>query len=150
MILVSSCLAGIECRYDGTHRLKEKIRSLVEEKKAVTVCPELLGGFSTPRQSAEIVGGTGKDVLAGDAKVIEKSGRDVTDLYVKGAYKTLEMALKLQVTHVVLKQFSPSCGSKSIYNGTFTGERIQGEGVTSALLSKAGIIVLSEEDLYYL
>lgn len=150
LILVSSCLAGIECRYDGTHRLKEKIRSLVEEKKAVTVCPELLGGFSTPRQSAEIVGGTGKDVLAGDAKVIEKSGRDVTDLYVKGAYKTLEMALKLQVTHVVLKQFSPSCGSKSIYNGTFTGERIQGEGVTSALLSKAGIIVLSEEDLYYL
>lgn len=150
LILVSSCLAGIECRYDGTHRLKEKIRSLVEEKKAVTVCPELLGGFSTPRQSAEIVGGTGKDVLAGDAKVIEKSGRDVTDLYVKGAYKTLEMALKLQVTHVVLKQFSPSCGSKSIYNGTFSGERIQGEGVTSALLRKAGITVLSEEDLYYL
>ncbi|MED3729206.1 DUF523 domain-containing protein [Priestia filamentosa] len=150
MILVSSCLAGIECRYDGTHRLKEKIRSLVEEKKAVTVCPELLGGFSTPRQSAEIVGGTGKDVLAGDAKVIEKSGRDVTDLYVKGAYKTLEIALKLQVTHVVLKQFSPSCGSKSIYNGTFSGERIQGEGVTSALLRKAGITVLSEEDLYYL
>lgn len=150
LILVSSCLAGIECRYDGTHRLKEKIRSLVEEKKAVTVCPELLGGFSTPRQSAEIVGGTGKDVLAGDAKVIEKSGRDVTDLYVKGAYKTLEIALKLQVTHVVLKQFSPSCGSKSIYNGTFSGERIQGEGVTSALLRKAGITVLSEEDLYYL
>ncbi|SMF25650.1 Uncharacterized conserved protein YbbK, DUF523 family [Priestia filamentosa] len=150
LILVSSCLAGIECRYDGTHRLKEKIRFLVEEKKAVTVCPELLGGFSTPRQSAEIVGGTGKDVLSGDAKVIEKSGRDVTDLYVKGAYKTLEMALKLQVTHVVLKQFSPSCGSKSIYNGTFTGERIQGEGVTSALLRKAGITVLSEEDLYYL
>jgi uncharacterized protein YbbK (DUF523 family) len=150
LILVSSCLAGIECRYDGTHCLKEKIRCLVEEKKAVTVCPELLGGFFTPRQSAEIVGGTGKDVLAGNAKVIEKSGRDVTDLYVKGAYKTLEMALKLQVTHVVLKQFSPSCGSKAIYNGTFSGEIIQGEGVTSALLSKTGIIVLSEEDLYYL
>lgn len=85
MIIVSSCLAGKECRYNGTHSLVKKIQQLVNEKKAMMVCPELLGGFSTPREPAEIIGGTGKDVLDGKASIIAKSGKDVTEQYLTGA-----------------------------------------------------------------
>ncbi len=145
MILVSSCLAGLNVRYNGTNSFNSKIAKLVEEKKAVTICPELLGGFSTPREPAEIVGGNGEDVLDGKAKVIEKSGRDVTELYIKGAYATLNKARKINASIVVLKESSPSCGSSMIYNGNFIGEKQKGMGVTSALLLRNGIKVISEE-----
>ncbi|MDF2038351.1 DUF523 domain-containing protein [Bacillus sp. CMF12] len=145
MILVSSCLAGLEVRYNGTHSLDNKISNLVGENKAVTVCPEMLGGFSTPREPAEIVGGDGEDVLDGKAKVVEKSGNDVTELYIKGAYATLEKAKKINATIVVLKENSPSCGSSMIYNGEFKGNKIVGNGVTSALLKRNGLQVISEE-----
>lgn len=147
MILVSSCLAGLEVRYNATHCLNSKVRQLVEEKKAITVCPELLGGFSTPREPAEIVGGVGEDVLDGNARVLESSGRDVTDFYIKGAYLTLEKAQEYQATIVVLKENSPSCGSSMIYNGEFQGKKILGNGVTAALLRRNGIRVISEEGL---
>lgn len=145
MILVSSCLAGLEVRYNGTHSLDNRISKLVEENKAVTICPELLGGFSTPREPAEIVGGDGEDVLDGKAKVVEKSGKDVTELYIKGAYATLEKAKKINATIVVLKENSPSCGSSMIYNGEFKGKKIVGNGVTSALFKRNGLQVISEE-----
>ncbi|CAH1222796.1 MULTISPECIES: DUF523 domain-containing protein [Paenibacillus] len=144
--LVSSCLAGVACRYNGTASLDEKIQELVEREEAKMLCPELLGGFSTPREPAEIIGGNGRDVLAGTAKVIEKSGTDVTELYVKGAYETLDWARKLGVTCVVLKEFSPSCGSQMIYDGTFGNEKIPGEGVTAALLRQEGYTVISENE----
>ncbi|MGX1831328.1 DUF523 domain-containing protein [Paenibacillus taichungensis] len=144
--LVSSCLAGVACRYNGTASLDAKIQELVEQEQAKMVCPELLGGFSTPREPAEIIGGTGKDVLAGTAKVIEKSGKDVTDLYIKGAYQTLEWAQKLDVTCVVLKEFSPSCGTRMIYDGNFANHKVVGEGVTSALLRQEGFKVISENE----
>lgn len=145
MILVSSCLAGLEVRYNGTHCLNNKIHQLVEENKAITVCPELLGGFSTPREPAEIVGGDGEDVLDGKAKVIDKSGKDVTELFIKGAYVTLERAKEMNATIVVLKENSPSCGCSTIYNGEFSGKKIVGMGVTSALLKRNGLQVISEE-----
>ena len=145
MIVVSSCLAGLEVRYNGTHSLDKTIRQLVNENKAVTICPELLGGFTTPREPAEIIGGDGYDVLDGNAKVVEKSGRDVTELYIKGAHAALEKARKLQASTVVLKENSPSCGSTMIYNGEFKGKKIVGNGVTSALLKRNGIQVLNEE-----
>jgi uncharacterized protein YbbK (DUF523 family) len=145
MILVSSCLAGLEVRYNGTHCLDRKISKLIEENKAITVCPELLGGFSTPREPAEIIGGNGEDVLDGKAKVLEKSGKDVTELYIKGAYITLKKAIDVNATVVVLKEYSPSCGSSMIYNGEFIGERIAGNGVTAALLLRNGIRVISEK-----
>lgn len=145
MILVSSCLAGLEVRYNGTHSLDNRISKLVGENKAVTICPELLGGFLTPREPAEIVGGDGEDVLDGKAKVVEKSGKDVTELYIKGAYATLEKAKKINATTVVLKENSPSCGSSMIYNGEFKGKKIVGNGVTSALLKRNGLQVISEE-----
>ncbi|WP_186577213.1 DUF523 domain-containing protein [Aquibacillus kalidii] len=147
MILVSSCLAGLEVRYNGTHSLNNKVSRLVEENKAVTVCPELLGGFSTPREPAEIIGGDGEDVLEGRAKVVEKSGEDVTDLYIKGAYATLDKAVKMNATTVVLKENSPSCGSSTIYNGEFKGKKVVGNGVTSALLKRNGFQVISEKQL---
>ena len=118
---------------------------MVEENKAITICPELLGGFSTPREPAEIIGGNGEDVLDGNAKVVDKSGKDVTQLYIKGAYSTLEQAIELNATLVVLKENSPSCGSSTIYNGEFTGKKIMGMGVTSALLKRNGFKVISEE-----
>ncbi|MFK7682023.1 DUF523 domain-containing protein [Priestia megaterium] len=145
MIAVSSCLAGIECRYNGSHSLVEKVRDLVEQNRALLICPELLGGFSIPRESAEIVGGTGEDVLDGNAKVIEKSGNDVTKLYIKGAYKALSIIQEVNVRYVVLKENSPSCGNSIIYNGEFANTKIAGEGVTAALFRRAGIKVISEE-----
>lgn len=147
MIVVSACLAGLKVRYNGTHCLNSRIQKMVEENKVTTVCPELLGGFSTPREPAEIVGGDGEDVLNGRAKVIQKSGKDVTELYVKGAYETLKKAKEVDATIVVLKEYSPSCGSEMIYNGEFKSEKITGNGVTTALLRKNGFKVISEEDL---
>lgn len=146
MILISACLAGFNVRYNGTNSLDEKIQKLVLENKAVTVCPELMGGFSTPREPAEIVGGDGQDVLDGNATVVERSGRDVTDLYLKGAYATLQKALEVGATHVILKEYSPSCGSAQIYNGEFNGTKLAGEGVTTALLRRNNIIMLTEEN----
>ncbi|WP_141905929.1 DUF523 domain-containing protein [Lysinibacillus sp. Y5S-8] len=147
MILISACLAGLNVRYNGTNSLDEKIQRLVLENKAITVCPELMGGFSTPREPAEIVGGNGEDVLDGKATVIERTGRDVTELYLKGAYATLQKALEVGASLVVLKEYSPSCGSAMIYNGAFNGTKLLGEGVTTALLRRHGIEVLSEEQL---
>ncbi|WDV08059.1 DUF523 domain-containing protein [Lysinibacillus irui] len=145
MILISACLAGINVRYNGTNSLDEKIQKLVLENKAVTVCPELMGGFTTPREPAEIVGGNGHDVLDGKARVVERSGRDVTELYLKGANATLQKAREIGATKVVLKEYSPSCGSAMIYNGEFNGTKLVGVGVTTALLQRHGIEVVSEE-----
>lgn len=146
MILVSSCLAGRHVRYNGSHCLNEQIAALIKAGRATMVCPELLAGFSTPREPAEIVGGTGEDVLNGTAKVVEKSGRDVTDLYIKGAYETLKFAQQVGASTVVLKENSPSCGSTLIYNGKFENKSIPGQGVTTALLAKHNIRVLSDEN----
>ena len=147
MILVSSCLAGLKVRYNGMHRLNDKILNLIEENKAIAVCPELLGGLSTPREPAEIIGGDGKDVLDGNAKVVDRLGRDVTEQYLKGAYDMLKKAQEVQATAIVLKEYSPSCGSSMIYNGNFNGEKMVGNGVTTALLKRNGYRVISEENV---
>ncbi|MFP5202483.1 MULTISPECIES: 2-thiouracil desulfurase family protein [Bacillus] len=146
MIVVSACLAGLKVRYNGSHRLDQRIEELVQEGKAVTVCPELLGGFSTPRPPAEIIGGDGHDVLKGLASVIDVHGTDATEMYVKGAKMALEQIQSLKATAVVLKEYSPSCGSRMIYRGDFNGRTKAGDGVTSALLKQHGIQVFSEED----
>lgn len=147
LILVSSCLAGLKVRYNGTDSLDSRIQQLLVNNKAITICPELLGGFITPREPAEIIGGDGEDVLSGHAKVIERSGKDVTDFYINGAYETLKKAQELHATTVILKEYSPSCGSSIIYNGQFKGITLTGTGVTTALLRKHGITVVSEVNL---
>lgn len=147
MILVSACLIGEPVRYDGKSCLNTLLKQLVVNKKAHALCPELLGGFSTPRLPAEIVGGTGLDVLNGKAKITNSSGLDVTELYLKGAYHTLEIAQQIKASCVVLKENSPSCGSQKIYNGTFLGEKITGTGITTALLQHHGFKVISENEI---
>ncbi|MFD1773432.1 DUF523 domain-containing protein [Paenibacillus rhizophilus] len=146
MILVSSCLAGVECRYDGSHNVQEKIQQLARENKAVLVCPEVFGGCPTPREPAEIAFGTGEDVLTGKAKVIDRSGKDVTGLFIAGAFKALETAREHHASLIVLKENSPSCGSNMIYDGRFAGNKIPGEGVTAALLRREGFKVISENE----
>lgn len=146
MTLVSSCLAGFAVRYNGTDSLEENVRKLLESGEAVAVCPELMGGFVTPREPAEIVGGDGDDVLDGAAQVIERSGADVTESYLRGAQLTLDQAREIGADTVILKENSPSCGSTAIYNGDFAGVKVAGHGVTSALLRRHGIRVLSENN----
>ena len=146
MILISACLAGLEVRYNGTHCKNEALLDLIKTNKVMTVCPEVLGGLLTPREPAEIVGGDGEAVLDGTAKVISKTGQDVTDNFIKGAYATLEKAKELNVSMIILKENSPSCGSSMIYDGTFNGSKVTGNGVTAALLKRNSIKVFSEEN----
>lgn len=147
MIIVSACLAGYPCRYDGKDNRIEPIAQLVASGKAIAVCPEELGGLSTPRKPAEIVGGTAEAVWIGSAAVRTNDGEDVGDAFMRGAQLTLEKALAHQATVAILKERSPSCGSQAVYDGTFSKQKIPGCGVTTALLQKYGITVFSEETI---
>ena len=120
---------------------------MFEGEELIPVCPEQLGGLSTPRPPAEIVGGDGADVLDGCASVITVEGEDKTREFLDGAHQTLEIAKSQNAAHAVLKSRSPSCGCGRIYNGTFTGELGDGEGVTAALLRRHGIQVMSDADI---
>lgn len=146
MILISACLAGVNCRYSGDSSKIEKIMKLVREKKAVLVCPEQLGGLSTPRLPCEIIDGSGEDVLNGKARVVNKEGEDVTAQFVKGAEETLEMAKMYDIKKAILKARSPSCGCGMIYDGSFTGRKKEGDGVLVALLKRNGIEVFDEQN----
>jgi uncharacterized protein YbbK (DUF523 family) len=143
--MISACLAGCHCRYDGKANAVDALQELVEKGEAVFVCPEQLGGLATPRPPAQIVGGTGADVLDGKARVITDGGEDVTEQFVRGAEEALRMAQLVKAKTAILKERSPSCGSTVIYDGTFSGSKRAGEGVTAALLRRHGIEVFSEE-----
>jgi uncharacterized protein YbbK (DUF523 family) len=147
MKIVSACLMGCECRYDQKDNLVSEIEKLVKDGKAIPVCPEQLGGLSTPRPPAEIVGGDGFDVLDGKAKVIDNRGNDVTEQFLQGARQALHMAQVTRATEAILKERSPSCGSTMIYDGTFSKNKQKGVGVTAALLIRHGISVRSEETM---
>lgn len=148
MILISSCLIGEYVRYDGGSQGVTRLIELINEGKAIHACPELLGGLNVPRDPAEIIGGDGFDVLDGKAKVLTVSDKDVTEAFLKGAEATLKILLAENVDTVILKANSPSCGNKQIYDGTFSGTKKQGAGVTSALLERNGIKVMSEQDYF--
>jgi len=146
MILISSCLVGQPVRYDGRNQLDSRLRRLVEDGKALPVCPEVMGGLLVPREPAEIVGGDGEGVWQGEGRIVTVSGQDVTEQFKQGALRTLKICQKYQVTLVILKENSPSCGSNMIYNGQFDGTKQVGLGVTSALLKRYGIQVINEKD----
>lgn len=146
MIIISACLCGCNCKYNGGNNYNEKIKKIYDEGEAILVCPEEMAGLSTPRDPVEIQGGSGVDVLEGKAKVISVNGTDVTDKFLKGANKVLEIAVKNNVKKAILKGKSPSCGSGKIYDGTFTGKIVEGNGVAAELLKLNGIEVVSEED----
>lgn len=135
--IVSACLAGLRCRYDGETRPCEKVVQLVSAGKAIPVCPEQLGGLPTPRVPAEKSGG----------RVVRQDGVDVTAEFVRGAEESLKLAQLIGATKAILKSRSPSCGCGLIYDGTFSGILIPGDGVTAALFKANGFDVKTEEDL---
>ena len=136
-ILVSACLLGIDCKYSGGNNLNEKVLEYIKDYEVIPVCPEIMGGLSTPRPPSERVGD----------KVLNNQGTDVTNEYTKGALETLKLAKLFNVKKALLKAKSPSCGKGKIYDGTFTSTLIQGNGVTVDLLESNGIEVISEQDL---
>ena len=143
--LISACLVGENVRYDAKNCLQLKLKHLVDTQQAVVICPEVAGRLSTPRCPAEIIDGDGAGVLQGLTKVIDGQGIDITREFILGANKTLELAQYYQVTHIILKANSPSCGSQMIYNGSFSGQKIAGKGVTVALLEQHGFTVMTED-----
>lgn len=136
-ILVSACLLGINCKYDGGNNKNEKVLEYLKDKEVIPICPEILGGLATPRMGAERV----------EDKVLRKDGVDVTEEYKKGASETLYIAKLLGAKKALLKAKSPSCGSNIIYDGTFTKTKIKGDGVASELLKNNSIEIITEEDL---
>lgn len=146
MIFISACLVGQNVRYDGGNKLNNDLKKLVDKGIAKPICPEILGGLSTPRNPAEIVGGDGFDVLENKAKIIDNQGNDVTKEYVNGAKKALDICQTLNCKTLILKSDSPTCSSENIYNGEFNGNKKQGVGIFSALLMKNGIQVYNEKN----
>lgn len=146
MNIISACLCGYDCKYNGHNNFHPVFKELLDRGDFIPVCPEELGGLPTPRPPAEIINGTGIDVLLGKAKVINKNGDDVSKFFIKGAYITLKKALENGTVYAILKSRSPSCGSGQIYDGSFSGILREGDGVTSALLKQHGIKVITEEE----
>ncbi len=137
MKLCSACLLGVNCRYDGGNKRNAKVMELSRKEKLIPVCPEQLGGLPTPREVTERKG----------RKVFTASGNDVTDYFVRGANAVLKIARKNGVKGAILKQRSAACGCGQIYDGTFSGKVMEGDGVTAELLKANGIKVVTEEDL---
>jgi uncharacterized protein YbbK (DUF523 family) len=148
MKLISACLLGIRCTWSGDDKYKnDRAIGLSRVETLIPVCPEQLGGLSTPRAPQEIQGGTGEDVLNGKCKVMNKDGKDVTRAFIMGAEETLKIAKQLNIEEFLGESKSPSCGCGRIYDGTFSGRLINGDGVTIALLRRNGIRIIPEEDL---
>lgn len=147
MILVSGCLLGINCKYNQGHNLNKKVLKLCLQNGCIPICPEQLGGLSTPRIPAEIVGGNGDDVLEGRAKVIDQNGRDVTVFFIRGAQEAARLVDLFSIDRAILKERSPSCGVNKIYSGNFNRHLKSGPGVTSALLYRFNVKLESEEHL---
>lgn len=136
-IMVSACLLGENCKYNGGNNLSEKVMKFIEGHEVIPVCPEVMGGLPTPRVPSEIVNGV----------VTMADGRDVDKEFRKGAQIGLQLAKENNVDLVILQSRSPSCGVKQIYDGTFSGNKIEGQGVFAKLLTENGFRVVDVEDL---
>jgi len=142
MIVVSACLLGLKCRWDGQSYQPEK--QLMHSPDMIPVCPEQLGGLPTPREPAQIIDGNGFDVLNNQARVINAAGIDVTYEFIRGARAVLRIARQYDVDHAILKERSPSCAVHQLYQGKTL---VAGMGVTCALLFREGFAVLSSEEI---
>jgi uncharacterized protein YbbK (DUF523 family) len=178
MILVSACLVGVNCRYDGSNNIQPELVKKLATGCFLPVCPEQLGGLPTPRIPAEILGGTGEDLLksydlsldavettnkldggigplgfcedtfqSSSTQVINQAGKNLTTQFLRGALEVVRLARSTGVRYAILKASSPSCGCGLIYDGSFNRCLINGDGVTTALLKKIGIKVLTEEQV---
>jgi len=148
-ILISACLLGEKVRYDGTdllikHPLLEQWK---KQGRLIPICPEVAGGMNTPRAPSEIIAGNGKTVLLNKAVVRDNTAKDVTQAFILGAQKALLIAKENQCIAAILTERSPSCGSKRIYDGSFSGNTIIGMGVTCALLEQNNIRVFNQNQL---
>ncbi|MBS4537980.1 DUF523 domain-containing protein [Clostridium sp. D2Q-11] len=142
MYLISACLVGVNCKYNGKNSENKKLMEFVKNNKSILVCPEQLGGLSTPRLPVEIVD------RVDDKKIVrDKLGKDVTKEFYKGAEETLKIAKFFDAEVAILKAKSPSCGYGKIYDGSFYGRLIEGKGITAELLEKNGIKIYTEEDI---
>lgn len=135
-ILVSACLLGTPCRYDGVGKADDRVLAIAKARPVIPVCPEQLGGLCTPRPSAERTGN----------RVLTKDGEDLTAAFSRGAEETLRLAALFGCRLAILKSNSPSCGCVQIYDGSFSGRLVPGDGVTAALLKQNGVAVLTEAD----
>lgn len=145
-VLVSACMLGLDTRYDGKNTKNEEVLEYLKKKEVqfFPLCAEQLGGLSTPREPSEIEEGfTAKDVLDGKAKVLTKSGEDVTVSFIKGAHLVLNFCKEFEITHAILQDRSPSCGYRKVYDGTFSGSIVSGNGILTELLKENGIVLLT-------
>lgn len=140
MYLISACLVGVNCRYNKKNTVIRDLVDLIEEGKAIAVCPEVLGGLIIPREPCEII------LTKDGKKVVSQSGVDYTEAYLKGAVKTLELCRILEIDKAILQSRSPSCGYGEIYDGTFSRKLVEGNGLTAELLSENGIRVFNDEN----
>ena len=148
-VLVSACLLGLSGRYDGEtlRTIDPVLTRLWSQGYLQPFCPELAGGLSVPRPPAEIQQGSGGSVLSGQSLVINDQGQDVTRYFIRGAESVLQTVRDLHIQVALLKDKSPSCGSSTIYDGTFSGKLKKGEGVSTALLRQNGVRVFGEQEL---
>jgi len=144
---VSACLAGINCRYDGKYTGIKAIEKLFALDKVYAFCPEIEGGLITPREPTEIQQAEGRDVWNNKGRVLTINGKDVTENFKNGANKVLKILQDKNISAVILKEKSPSCGCHKIYDGTFSGTEKKGTGVTAALLKQNNILVYSDEEI---
>jgi uncharacterized protein YbbK (DUF523 family) len=147
-VLVSRCLLGHRVRYDGgASGPYGQLARWQDEGRIIALCPEVAGGLPTPRAPAEIPGGQGLDVLNGKAPVMTSEGEDVTAAFMDGAQQALALVNRHGIRVAILKANSPSCGNVQTYDGSFSGVKVEGQGVTAALLAGAGVQVFSELQL---
>ncbi len=136
LIAVSACLLGVNCKYNGKNNLNYSVIDYLKNKEVILICPEVLGGLTTPRTPSEI---------QENSLVINQFGQDVTENFVLGAKRTLEILHKTNCINVILKDGSPSCGYKNIYDGSFTNKRIKGQGISARYLKENGINIIDLE-----
>ncbi len=145
-MLVSSCLLGLNCTYNGKNNLNTNLKAMLDVDKVVLICPEQIGGLPTPRKPCEIAGGDGFKVLDGTARVINTLGEDMSAIFKKGADEVVKLVDYFGIEEAILKEKSPSCGVGRIYDGTFSCKLIKGSGVTTAALKRKGVKIYSEKE----
>ncbi len=139
--IVSKCLLGYNCKYNGGNNKNEKVKSFCEGNEITLICPECFGGLPIPREPSEI------RMMDGEKKVFSSSGKDVTEAFIAGARESLNIAREFNAELCILKESSPSCGANKIYDGTFSGNKIPGMGIAAELLAESGFKVISEEEI---